>query len=132
LSDGLRAYVERFYATWNDNDKAGWLENIRAVASGEPAIEDPVGTPPKRGMAMIEELWDRTGKDHFKTQVHQQLDCGDEIAVVCLTEGEHAGRSYTIWSVDVHQLRGDALAIRSYWEIPTGMPYGEWTAAHGE
>jgi hypothetical protein len=127
----LRAYVDRFYETWNTQDKDGWLENVRNVASGEPSIEDPVGTPAKRGMAMIEELWDRTGRDHFPTQVQQILECGDEIAVVCLTEGDLGERSYSIFSVDVHQLRGDALAIRSYWEIPVGMPYGEWTAATG-
>ena len=84
---------------------------------------------------MIEELWDRTmdrSGRHFKVQVEQILVCGDEVAAVCCTEGDFGGTQFRIDSIDVHQLRGDSLAVRSYWEIPPGLPYGQWTATTGE
>jgi hypothetical protein len=130
--DQLRAFVERWYEFWNANDKAGWLAHWRTVAPGEPRIEDPVGKPVKRGWAMVEELWDRTGDDHFKVSLGPILVCGDEVAAVCRSEGTVRGSLFGIDSVDVFQFRDDELAIRSYWEIPPGLPYGEWTAVTGE
>lgn len=130
----LRAYVERWYELWNANDKIGWLEHWRSAAPGEPRIEDPVGKPVKRGWEMVSELWDRTctGNHHFKVAIQQIQCCGSEVAVVCRTEGSVRGAEFCIDSIDVHQFVGDSVAIRSYWEIPTGLPYGEWTATAGE
>jgi hypothetical protein len=128
----FRAFVERWYELWNDNDKQGWLEHWRSVAPGEPQIEDPVGKPVKRGWGMVEELWDRTGEDHFKVVIQEIFVCGDEAAAVCHAEGTFRGTTFQIPSVDVHQFHGESLAIRSYWEIPPGIPYGVWTANAGE
>lgn len=133
--DRLRAFVERWYELWNADDKVGWLEHWRAFAPGEPRIEDPVGKPVKRGWEMIEELWDRTmdrAGQHFKVQVRQILMCGDEVAVVCHTEGTFGGTAFGIDSIDVHQFADHSLGIRSYWEIPAELPYGKWTATAGE
>jgi len=129
----LRATVERFYDLWNDDDRAGWLEHWRAAAPGEPWIEDPVGAPVKRGWDAIGELWDRTCTDgrHFKVQLLQTLVCGNEVAAICRTEGTTAGVDFCIQSVDIHQFEGDRLRVRSYWEIPDGLPYGRWTATAG-
>src|SRR5207244_1293763 len=115
-------------------DREGWLANWRAIAPGEPRREDPVGKPVKRGWAMVEELWDRTltGTSHFKVDVRQILVCGDEVAAVCCTKGTSRGMDFSIDSIDVHQFHGDSIGVRSYWEIPAGLPYGEWTAVAGE
>lgn len=129
-----RAIVERWYELWNDDDKEGWLEHWRAVAPGEPWIEDPVGKPVKRGWNAIGELWDRTCTDggHFKVSILQILLCGNEVAVICRTEGNSDGIDFCIDSVDVHQFEDDRLRVRSYWEIPERLPYGRWTASAGE
>jgi hypothetical protein len=129
--DEFRAFVQRWYELWNANDKQGWLDHWRAAAPGEPCIEDPVGTPLKQGWDMVEELWDRTGEDHFKVTISEIYICGDEAAAVCRSEGTFGGETFQIGSVDVHQFHGDRLAVRSYWEIPPGIPYGQWTATAG-
>lgn len=130
----LRSIVERWYELWNADDKAGWLDHMRSVAPGEPRIEDPVGKPVKRGWDMVEELWDRTGHDHFKVVVDQLFVCGNEVALKCSSEGTFNGRAFSVPSVDVHQFFGNSWAVRAYWDINamTGLPYGEWTSLTGE
>lgn len=129
----LQAAVERYYELWNANDKAGWLEHIRSIAPGEPSMEDPVGKPVKRGWDMVEELWDRTGADHFPVFIQKIYPCGDEIAAVCFSGGTFRGKTFAIPSVDVHQFRGDSWVVRAYWDIRDmgDLPYGKWTASTG-
>jgi hypothetical protein len=131
-----RVAVERYYELWNANDRAGWLQHMRAVAPGEPTIEDPVGKPLKRGWEMFEELWDRTTTkgEHFPVSLDRLYVCGLEVAAVCRCDGTFRGASYSIPSVDVHQFHGDSWTVRSYWDIAAmrDLPYGQWTSATGE
>jgi hypothetical protein len=126
------AFVERYYGFWNDNDRQGWLEHWRSVAPGEPHMEDPVGAPIKRGWGMLEELWDRTGKDHFKVAVQKLFVCRDEAACSSFTEGIFRGKRFEIPSIDTFLFRGESLIVRCFWEIPMDLPYGVWTATTGE
>lgn len=130
----LRAAVERWYELWNLDDKAAWLAHWRAVAPGEPAIEDPVGKPVKRGWDMVEELWDKTGRDHWKVVIDAIFVCGNEVALKCSSEGVFDGQAFSVPSVDVHQFTADSWAVRAYWDINamTGLPYGEWTSVAGD
>lgn len=131
-ADKSREFVRRWYELWNAGDKADWLAHWRSAFPGEPQIEDPVGKPVKRGWAMVEELWDRTFPDHLSVTIEEILACGDEVAAVCRTIGTVGGVPFNIVSIDVHQFRGESLAVRSYWEIPPALPYGRWTAKTGE
>ena len=128
----VRAFINRWYELWNAADKAGWLAHWRDAFPGEPRIEDPVGKPLKRGWDMVEQLWDRTFPDHLSVDVHQILVCGDEAAVVCHSAGTVGGVDFAIDFIDVHQFHDTSLAVRSYWEIPSELPYGRWTARTGE
>jgi ketosteroid isomerase-like protein len=130
--EAVRAFVTGWYQRWNEGDKAAWLAHWRSAFPGEPQIEDPVGKPVKRGWAMVEELWDRTFPDHLSVELEQVLVCGDEAAAVCRTRGTVGGVAFDIRSIDVHQFRGESLAVRSYWEIPPALPYGKWTVRAGE
>ena len=133
-SDQLRGIVERWYELWNADDKEGWLAHMRSVAPGTPSMEDPVGKPVKRGWDMVEELWDRTGKDHFPVAIQKIFVCGDEVAAVCRSEGTWRGTSFCIDSVDVHQFEDDSWTVRAYWDISTmgELPYRQWTSTAGE
>jgi hypothetical protein len=132
-ADGLRAAVERWYELWNLGDKEAWLDHWRAIAPGDPQIEDPVGTPVKRGWEMASELWDRTGgANHFKIAMHRIIVSGNEVAAVYRSDGAFAGKDYSIESVDIHRFEGDALVIRTYFEIPRDLPYMQWTSTVGE
>lgn len=46
--EDLERFIRRWYELWNQQDKDGWLRHWRDTA-GEPTLEDPVGTPIKRG-----------------------------------------------------------------------------------
>jgi ketosteroid isomerase-like protein len=129
----LEAFVHEWYARWNARDKAGWLEHWRTLAPGEPTIEDPVGTPVKRGWDAVAELWDRTGPNHPTVAVEQLIGGGREVAVVARNEGAYRGEPLRIDSIDVFRVNDDGTSsVRSFWAIPDHIPYGRWTASTGE
>jgi hypothetical protein len=128
----VEAVVRRWYELWNEQDREGWLAHWRSFAPGEPTLEDPVGTPLKRGWAMAGELWDRTGKDHPLVHIEQLIVGGNEAVVVCRNEGTYAGEPLLIPSVDAWVIRPDGTSsVRSYWQIPPHIPYGVWTSQTG-
>lgn len=131
-ADELEQFLRRWYELWNDQDKDGWLAHWRAMSPGEPTLEDPVGTPVKRGWDLASELWDRTGPQHPVVHIEQLILGGAEAVVVARNEGTFRGESLLIPSVDVWRVEpGGSSAVRSFWEIPDHIPYGRWTARTG-
>lgn len=127
------AFVREWYARWNDQDKDGWLAHWRGHYPAEPTIEDPVGTPVKRGWDAVAELWDRTGANHPVVHLDQLIVGGREVVVVARNEGVYRDEPLRIPSVDHFTLRTDGTsAVRSFWVIPEHIPYGRWTATTGE
>lgn len=128
----LETFIRRWYQLWNEQDREGWLRHWRETAPGEPTLEDPVGTPLKRGWDLAGELWDRTGPNHPAVTITQMITGGSEAVVVCHNEGAYRGEPLIIPSVDVWRLNPDgSSAVRSFWEIPDHIPYGKWTASTG-
>jgi hypothetical protein len=128
----IRRIIERSYELWNEDDKEAWLAHWKSVTPGEHVLEDPVGTPPKRGFAILEEVWERTSRDRLYITPTLIVVCGNEGVAVCENAGTVAGRQVLIRSVDVYLFGEDGSThTRSYWEIPDGLPYGDWTAATG-
>jgi len=128
----IRAIVERSYELWNADDKDGWIEHWRSVTPGEHMLEDPIGTPPKRGFEILSELWDRTGRDRLHITVEHLIVCGNEAVAVARNEGMVKGAFVRIDSVDLYRFGDDGSThTRSFWEIPDGLPYGEWTKSAG-
>jgi len=129
----LETDLRRWYELWNEQDRQGWLDHWLSFAPGEPTLEDPVGTPLKRGWDLAGELWDRTGRNALKVVITSLITGGDEAVVVCHNEGTFRGEPLVIPSVDVWKVRSDGTsAVRSFWEIPEQIPYGRWTASTGE
>jgi hypothetical protein len=128
----LEQQIRDWYQRWNDQDKEGWLACWRAMAPGQPIIEDPVGTPVKGGWELAAELWDRTGPDHPRVLIQQIIMGGNEAVVVASNEGTYKGEPLVIPSVDLWRINDDgSSAVRSFWEIPDHIPYGKWTARTG-
>jgi hypothetical protein len=128
----LEHFIRRWYELWNEQDKQGWLQHWKRGAPGEPTLEDPVGTPVKRGWDLAEKLWDRTGPNHPTVLIEQLILGGPEAVVVCHNEGTYRGEPLVIPSVDVWRVNADGTsAVRSFWEIPDHIPYGKWTAQTG-
>lgn len=128
----LETFIRTWYKFWDDQDREGWLNHWKSLCPGEPTLEDPVGTPIKRGWEMAAELWDRTGPDHPAVHIQQIIVGGNEAVVVCSNEGTYRVEPLIIPSVDVWRIQpGGSSAVRSFWEIPDHIPYGKWTAATG-
>lgn len=83
----LETFIRRWYQLWNEQDKEGWLQHWRETVPEEPTLEDPIGTPIKRGWQLAGELWDRTGPDHPAVTITQLITGGSEAVVVCHNEG---------------------------------------------
>ncbi len=130
--EAIRRIIERSYELWNADDKAGWLEHWKSVTPGEHVLEDPIGTPPKRGWDILAEVWDRTGRDRLYITADRIIVCANEGVAVCRNEGTVKGRHVLIHSVDLYIFGEDgSTSTRSFWQIPAGLPYGKWTAATG-
>ena len=128
----IRTIIERSYELWNADDKEGWLAHWKSVTPGDHTIEDPIGTPPKYGWDIMGELWDQTGRDRLYITVERIIVCGNEGVAVARNEGRVKGRPVRIDSVDMYRFTDDGSThTRSFWNIPDGLPYGEWTAATG-
>ncbi|MGA2209188.1 MAG: nuclear transport factor 2 family protein [Acidimicrobiales bacterium] len=130
--DEIARIVGRSYELWNADDRDGWLAHWKSVTPGLHTLEDPIGTPAKHGWDILAEVWDRTGTDRLYITVERIIVCGNEAAAVCRNEGTVRGRSVVIDSVDLYRFGEDGSThTRSFWQIPDGLPYGQWTAATG-
>jgi len=124
--------VERSYDLWNAGDKQAWIEHWRSVTPGEHLLEDPIGTPVKRGFRVLGELWDQTGRDRLTITLERLIVCGREAAAVTRNEGTVRGKPMRIDSVHLYRFGEDGSThTRSFWNIPEGLPYGQWTASTG-
>jgi hypothetical protein len=131
-AEEIRRIIERSYELWNADDKQGWLDHWKSVTPGTHTLEDPIGTPPKRGWEIMSELWDQTGRDRLYITVERIIVCANEGVAVARNEGTVKGKHVCIDSVDIYRFTGDGSThARSFWHIPEGLPYGEWTAATG-
>ncbi len=53
-ADGLiKGTIERYQATFNSGDREGWL----GLFVDEGSVEDPVGSPPRRGREALATFW---------------------------------------------------------------------------
>jgi hypothetical protein len=130
--EDLERFIRRWYELWNQQDKDGWLRHWRDTAPGEPTLEDPVGTPIKRGWELAGELWDRSGPDHPVVHIEQLIVGGSEAAVVARNKGTYKGEPLVIPSVDIWRFNDDGSSVaRSFWVIPEHIPYGRWTSRTG-
>jgi hypothetical protein len=130
--DEIRRIIKRSYELWNADDKDAWISHWKSVTPGLHTLEDPVGTPPKVGWDILAELWDRTGRERLHIAVERIIVCGNEGAAVCRNEGAVKGSRLVIESVDTYRFTEDGSThVRSFWQIPEGLPYGEWTAVTG-
>jgi hypothetical protein len=128
----IRRIIERSYELWNAEDRQGWLDHWKSVTPGEHLLEDPIGTPPKHGWDILGEVWDRTAKGRLYITAHQIIVCANEGVAVCDNSGVVQGKEVLIKSVDIYRFTDDGSTYtRSFWEIPDGLPYGEWTATAG-
>lgn len=63
-ADAVRATIERYLERFSAGDREGWLD----LWADGATMEDPVGSPPKRGREEIGAFWDqnRAGVDSIE------------------------------------------------------------------
>jgi hypothetical protein len=94
-------------------------------------MEDPVGTPVKRGWEILGEAWDASPNQDWKLSIDRLIVCGNEGAAVIRNEGSVQGTALTVVSIEVYQFGDDgSVHTKTYWEAPEGgSGYADWTAS---
>ena len=132
-ADEIRAALEQHVALWNAGDKEAWLAAWKAVVPGEVSMEDPVGTPVKRGWDVMAEVWDASPNADWKLSILKLYVCASTGAAIIRNEGSVAGTPTVIESIEVYEFRDDgSLHTKTFWELAQGNEYAQWTAATGE
>src|SRR5690349_7341061 len=91
-ADEIKDAIERHIELWNSKDRAAWLQHWQSRAPGGYALEDPVGTPVKRGYELLGVVWDRAFDETAWTITMKQcIVCGHEAALVMVNEGAIGG-----------------------------------------
>ena len=129
-AEEIRALITQHVELWNAGDKDAWLGAWQAALPGGVSMEDPVGTPVKRGWDLLAEAWDASPNKDWKLSIDRLIVCGNESAAVIRNEGSIAGTPITVISIEISQFGEDgSVHTKTYWEAPEGgTGYAEWTA----
>jgi hypothetical protein len=129
----IRNTIQRHVELWNTGDRAAWLQHWRTTCPGGYALEDPVGTPVKRGFDLLAEVWDRAFADAVLTATIELLIvCGREAALVTVYRGDMAGTAMEIRGIETYRFDVDrSVHQRTFFELPESA-YAEWTARTGD
>jgi len=132
-AEEIRAAVERHVELWNAGDKEAWLAHWQAVVPGEVTMEDPVGTPTKRGWDVMSEVWDASPNADWQLGIGLLHVCGSTGAAVIRNQGAVNGQPTLIESIEIYRFGDDgSLHTQTFWELAAGNEYAQWTAATGE
>ena len=117
----VRSAVETYVASFNRNDREGWL----AAFAEDAEHFDPVGTPPNVGREAIGAFWDRvrqlSGEIEFTAR--DVVVCGAEAAVPFTVSARGAdGGGMEFDGVDLFAVDDEGLiaSLRAYWD-PVGI-----------
>jgi hypothetical protein len=131
-AEEIRAAVERHVELWNAGDKEAWLAHWKRLVPGEVTMEDPVGTPLKRGWDVQSQAWDLANTD-WKLSIGLLYACGSTAAAVIRNSGTVNGEATTVESIEIYEFRHDGSAHTStFWPLSIGNEYAQWTAETGE
>ena len=114
-----RSAVERHVAYWNARDREAWVK----LFSDTVVFEDPVGAPPKVGVAAVHNSWDRSFRPgrRWVLQPRQIVEAGAEAAVVMHNEDHLGDRIVEVRGIEIFSVDdlGRIVSIRSFFEQPT-------------
>src|ERR1700742_2862196 len=128
----IRAAIGRHVELWNAGDKEAWLAHWKRVVPGEVVMEDPVGTPAKRGWDFQGEAWDRANAE-WKLSIGLLYVSGSTGAAVIRNAGSVNGEATVVESIEIYAFGDDgSLRISTFWPLSIGNEYAQWTAEAGE
>jgi hypothetical protein len=130
--DEMRSMIEQHVANWNAGDKDAWLAGLQAAIPGEFSMEDPVDTPVKRGWEIMSAAWDASPNADWKLTIEQLFVCGNEVATLMRSDGTVNGAPVSVLGIEVVQFGDDGSAHwKTYFDLPDGSEYAEWTSETG-
>ena len=131
-ADEIRRAISHHIELWNAQDREGWLAHWRTTCPGGYALEDPVGTPVKRGFDLLGEVWDRAFADTAWTITMQHcIVCANEAALVMVNDGTLGGVPVSVQGIEVYCFHADhSVHQRTFYELPDST-YADWTATTG-
>jgi hypothetical protein len=118
----LLHWASNYVALWNAGDKAGWVDNWRAVAPGNFRMLDPVGTPEKLGFEhCCLESWDLFQPNvRFNIPEGQLFVCDNEVAWLLENHFEGPDGPQVESSIETYQFQDNGdVHIRTYYRVPT-------------
>jgi steroid Delta-isomerase len=123
-ADGvIRTTIERYQATFNSGDRKGWL----ALFDGDAVLEDPAGSPARRGPDGLAAFWDQIhdgsqhGADRTVRMVRGPVVCGLEAAWAFELRIAHAEQVVVVDIIDQAAFTGEGLirSLRAFWSEAT-------------
>jgi hypothetical protein len=133
-TEEMRGVIERHVELWNAGDKDAWLAYWRSVNHGEPSMEDPVGTPLKRGWDLITEAWDVAATSDVKLTLKTLYVRGSTVAAAIANDGNFDGVPFSMDSIELYHFADDgSIHAQTYWDVAADpSDYGEFAATTGE
>jgi hypothetical protein len=133
-ADDIENAIKSHVALWNAKDRAAWIAHWESVCPGDFILEDPVGTPVKRGHETWGQAWDAAFAESVWTlTIEQCIVCGNEAAVVMINEGSVGGVPVEVRGVEIFAFGDDgSVHQRTYYQLPEGSQYAEWTEQTGD
>lgn len=132
--EDIKRAVARDYELWNAGDRDAWLDNARALTA-DWTLEDPVGTPAKKGLAALAEVWDRSRDElRRRTKVQYLILGGREAVAWTVSEGRAGGERMWTHAADCWRFDdGGGVTRRVFWEPQAEqLAYLGWSRATGE
>jgi len=125
----IRSGLERHVELWNAGDKDTWLAMWQSLITGEPTMEDPVGTPLKRGWEQMSDAWDHSPNEAWKLTIETLYVCGNEAAAVIRNDGNIDGTPISMRSIEIYAFHDDGSShTKTYFDQPAGGEYAQWNA----
>jgi len=122
----VRRTIERYQATFNSGDRSGWL----ALFTDDGTLEDPVGSPPRRGRAALTAFWDEihdgthVGNGARVRMIQGPAVCGLDAAWAFELRIPSGDRTLVVEIIDEASFADDGriCRLRAFWnEGTTGL-----------
>ena len=133
-ADSIRSALARHVELWNAKDRAAWLSHWESICPGGFTLEDPVGTPVKRGHEIMGEVWDAAfAESAWTLTLEECIVCGNEAALVVMNEGDVGGQPVALRGVEIVRFDDDgSVHYRTFYILPEGSQYAAWTETTGD
>jgi SnoaL-like domain len=123
-AEEIRAFYDRYFRTWNEHDRDGFIENWKSFVTDVTA-EDPVGTPLKRGFdEIVIGAWDLMNTS-VSMHLEELIVCGSEAAMVVRNEVTIGDEHVSARAIEIHRFADDgSVHLRNWWEAQGEMLEG--------